>query len=160
MTPEESCQFRMMDLRIEQLEERLSRLDRPAPPCSTCQGKRFIWDREDGNDIFVGCPKCNPEPKFVKPPDPKPLRLLVEVVPKKDEKHDYVKYNDNTVSIFPTYGAKHFGGMSVRMLPQIPTLEDLTALYKCEWIKHPSNPEGVRRGIALVLRACGLEVSE
>lgn len=87
-----------------------------------------------------------------------PLRLLVEVVPKKDEKHGTWKHTFKsgvsiTVNDENTMPASGYGpAMSVQELPPLPSLETLVGVF--------FDPErDLKSSIADVLKACGLEVA-
>jgi len=112
---------------------------------------------------------------------PAPLRLLVEVVPEKDEKHGYAAYSqiangfsDLHVSLIDRQNgrvAANGSAMSVKELPAMPVLKELIAVYNlAAWRGHGNtglpDPISLRastvvdRGIRAVLEACGLEVAE
>jgi hypothetical protein len=91
----------------------------------------------------------------------KPLRLLVEIVPKKDEKHGTQRHSfaDGTaLSVFhPISSCSEYPGpaMSVRELPPIPTLKELR-----ECCKDLDYHTDINAGLKAVLKACGLEPAE
>ncbi len=102
----------------------------------------------------------------------KPLRLLVEIVSKKDEKHG-IRYRELGCYAFRVAAAPSrinpsgLGiepAMSIQELPQMPTMTQLCGHYAEHFFGELANRNGTEtataRGIRAVLAACGLEVPE
>lgn len=100
----------------------------------------------------------------------KPLRLLVEIVPKKDEKHGLKSAEiRECVTIAVMSGPSRINprdlerepAMSIKELPSMPTLYELYGIYwlACEEAQgvatSPRHP-----GLRAVVKACGLEPAE
>lgn len=102
--------------------------------------------REGNLDVYRCVnPTCSKSPK-------KPIRLLVEVVPQKDEKHGIGRqeFHDGIcIAAFSVQPNLSSPAMSVQELPQMPSLKELTEIY---WMNG--------QGIKAVLKAVGLEVGE
>lgn len=94
----------------------------------------------------------------------KPIRLLVEVVPQKDERHGTGRYEFKDGS---SLGLHHphinvNPAMSVRELPETPRVSYLVGVF-CDAFfekggKNPGDSSDCRAGIISVLKACGVEV--
>lgn len=95
--------------------------------------------------------------------DTKPLRLLVEVVPQKDEKHGQSAHSRPLKGDWRAVEINTTGAMSVKELPPMRSLEDLRDIFWLQsnsWGDQGDAMRGAREGIRAVLKACGLEVSE
>lgn len=86
-------------------------------------------------------------------PEQKPLRLLVEVIQKKDEKHGSRVFGVPGLVLEAPIWQSH--GFSVQEFPEMPSENYLAdTFYRAASVYCPD----VRKGIRAVLKACGLEV--
>ncbi len=107
----------------------------------------------------------------------KPLRLLVEIVANKDEKHGTKVQEFGRVMLICETAPSRINphdmecrpAMSTVILPEMPTIRQLWGIYVDEFNSIPQTQRvrgdaateaGTVRGIKAVLAACGLEVAE
>lgn len=139
-----------------------SRLDQRASPPDAAPGQcwRCGGSKQRSREETLGSPGDHPCPECSPREGSKPLRLLVEIVPKKDERHGLSASQRKEVDIT----CIHDRAMSVQELPPMPTIEECYKIFLAEY-DHGRNTEcghlaRVYCGLRALFAACGLEVGE